>query len=121
MLLSEHASNIDVVFAKGRHSKININYISQSYFHLPRKTFRNISNINILYKQILRAIILLFHDMAGSNRNLQEWKQVCRRAWENEYDYLQKDIFAKTAGSNCTIRNCDKTKYIESTHQTKTF
>ena len=28
--------------------------------------------------------------------NLEEWKQFCRQAWENEYDYLQLDRFAKT-------------------------
>ena len=27
--------------------------------------------------------------------NLEEWKQLCRKAWENGYDYLQIDRFAK--------------------------
>ena len=27
--------------------------------------------------------------------NLEEWKQLCRKAWEKEYDYLQIDRFVK--------------------------
>ena len=27
--------------------------------------------------------------------NLQEWKQLCHKAWGNEYDYLRKDRIAK--------------------------
>ena len=27
--------------------------------------------------------------------NLEEWKQLCRKAWENEYEYLRIDRFAK--------------------------
>ena len=27
--------------------------------------------------------------------NLEEWKQPCRKAWEIEYDFLQKNGFVK--------------------------
>ena len=42
MLLSKRESNIDLFFTRGRHNNIDIYYISQSYFHLPKKTIRNI-------------------------------------------------------------------------------
>ena len=29
-------------------------------------------------------IILILHDIAGLDMNLQEWKQLCRKACENE-------------------------------------
>ena len=29
---------------------------------------------------------------------VEEWKQLCRKAWENDYDYLQIDRFAKKTG-----------------------
>ena len=38
MLLSKQESNIDLFFTRGRHSNIDIYYISQSYFHLPKNT-----------------------------------------------------------------------------------
>ena len=52
---------------------------------------------------------------------LEEWKQLCRKAWENDYDYLQRNRFGKTAEGRYSIRNCDKNTYIECTPQTKTF
>ena len=121
MLLSKQENNIDLFFTRGRHNNIDIYYISQSYFHLPKNTIRNNSNIIILFKQTLRDIILLFHDIAGLDMNLEEWKQLCRKAWEIDYDYLQIDRFAKIGNGRYTIRNCNKTTYIECTLQTKPF
>ena len=120
MLLSKQESNIDLFFTRGRHKKLDIYYISQSYSHLPKITIRNNSNIIILFKQTLRDIILLFHDIAGLDMNLEEWKQLCRKAWENDYDYLQIDRSAKIGNGRYTIRNC-KNNYIECTPETKPF
>ena len=121
LLLSKQESNIDLFFTRGRHNNIDIYYISQSYFHLPKKTIRNNSNIIILFKQTLRDIILLFHDIAGLAMNLEEWKPLCRKAWKNDYDYLQIDRFAKIGNGRCTIRNCNKNNYIECIPETKLF
>ena len=41
MLLSKQASILDLFFTRGRHNKIDIYYISQSYFHLTKNTIRN--------------------------------------------------------------------------------
>ena len=121
MLLSKQESNIDLFFTRGRHNNIDIYYISQSYFHLPKNTIRNNSNKIILFKQTLRDIILLFHDIAGLDMNLEDWKELCRKAWENDYDYLQIDRFAKIGNGRYTIRNCNKNNYIECTPETKPF
>ena len=50
VLLRKQASNFDLFFTRGRHNNNDFHYISQNYFHLPRKTIRNSSNINILFK-----------------------------------------------------------------------
>ena len=121
MLLSKQESNIDLFFTRGRHSNIDINHNSHSYFHLPKNTILNNSNIIILFKQTLREIKLLFHDIAGLDMNLEEWKELCRKAWENDYDYLQIDRFAKIGQGRYTIRNCNKTTYVECTPQTNPF
>ena len=94
MLLSKQESNIDLFFTPGRHSKIDIYYITQSYFHIPKNTIRKNSNKIILFKQTLRVIILLFHHKAGLDMNLEERKSLCREAWEIKYDYLQIDRLA---------------------------
>ena len=87
MLLSKQEINIDLFFTRGRHT--------QSYFHLSKNTIRNISNTIILFKETLRDIILLLLDIARLDMNLEEWKLLRREAWENDYDYLHIDRFAK--------------------------
>ena len=39
MLLSEQESNFELFFTRGRQSKFDLYYISQSYFHLPKKYY----------------------------------------------------------------------------------
>ena len=53
--------------------------------------------------------------------NLKEWKVLCQKSWENDYDYIPIDRFAKTGECRYTIRNCNKSIYIEGTPQTKPF
>ena len=68
-------------FNRGR-KNIDIYYISQSYLHLPKNTIPNNSNINILFKQTVRDIILFFLDVAGLDMIREEWKQLCGKAWK---------------------------------------
>ena len=53
--------------------------------------------------------------------NFEEWKQLCRKACENDYDYLQIARFAKIGMGRYTVRNCNKNIYIECTAETKFF
>ena len=121
MVLSKKESNIDRFFVRGRHKIIDIYYISQSYFHLPKNTILKYSNIIIFSKQILRDIILLLHDISGLDINLEEWREVSRRARENDYDYLQIDRFSKIGEVRYTIETCSKTTFTECTPETKHF
>ena len=41
IILSKQESDIDLFFTRGGHNNIDIYYISQSYFHLPKFTIRN--------------------------------------------------------------------------------
>ena len=120
MLLSKQESNIDLFFTRGPHKNIDIYYKSQSYFHLRKNTVRNNSNIIISFKQTLGGIILSFHDIAGLDMNLEEWKELCLKSWENDY-YLQIDRYAKIGESRYTIRICIKNTYIEATPESKPY
>ena len=121
MLLPKQESNIDLFFTRGRHKNIDKHHIYQSFFRLPKKTNRNNSSIIILFKQTLRDIMLLFHDIAGLDMSLEKWKQICRKAWENDYEYLQIDRFAKIGEGIYTIRNCNKTTYTKITPEMNPF
>ena len=52
--------------------------------------------------------------------NLEEWKELCPKAWDNDYDYLQIIRLAKIGKGGYIIRNCKKTTYTECTPETKT-
>ena len=52
---------------------------------------------------------------------LEEWKQLGRKAWEIDYEYLQTDRFAKIGKGRYTIRKCNKNTYSGCTPVTKTF
>ena len=91
------------------------------FFASQKHTNRNNSNIIFLYKQSQRDIILLFHGIAGMDINLEEWKQLCRKAWEIEYDFLQKNGFVEVREGRYSISNCNKTTYAECTPETKPF
>ena len=88
VLLSKQESNINLFFTRGPHKNIDIFYISPSYFHVPKNTIRKNPNIIILFKQTLRGITLLFQDIAALNMNLQERKELRRKTWENDYEFL---------------------------------
>ena len=42
-------------------------------------------------------------------------------AWENEYDYFQRNKIAKIGEGRYTIRICIKNTYIDCTPETKPF
>ena len=53
--------------------------------------------------------------------HLDEWESSCLKAWENDFDCLQRDRFARIAEGRYAIKNCSKSTYIECTPETKHF
>ena len=56
MLGARNSSQIDDFFTRGKHEDLDVYYISQSYFALPRQSIRNNSDRLILFKQTLRDV-----------------------------------------------------------------
>ena len=56
MIGARNFSQIDEFYARGRHECLDVYYISQSYFGLPRQSISNNSDIIILFKQTLGDI-----------------------------------------------------------------
>ena len=50
ILGARNCSQIDEFFTRGRHEDLDVYYISQSYFALPRQSIRNNSDRIILFK-----------------------------------------------------------------------
>ena len=64
-MLDSNQKLIDPFFTRGRHNDLDVYYLSQSYFDLPKRTIRNNSNIIILFQQTLKDVEHIYRDIAG--------------------------------------------------------
>ena len=121
VLGSSNSRDIDQFFIRGRHNNLDIYYLSQSYFDLPKRTIRNNSNKIILFNQTLKDIEHIYRDVAGYDMNYDEFKELCRKSWEEDYNYLCIDRSKKRDQGRYCIYNESKNTYLEATPQTKPF
>ena len=121
VLGSSNSRFIDQFFIRGRHNNLDIYYLSQSYFDLPKRTKRNNSNKIILFNQTLKDIEHIYRDVAGYDMNYDEFEELCRKSWEEDYNYLCIDRSEKRDQGKYCICNESKRTYIEATPQTKPF
>ena len=121
ILGSSNSGFIDQFFIRGRHKNLDIYYLSQSYFDLPKGTIRNNSNRIILFNQTLKDIEHIYRDVAGYDMNYDEFKELCRKSWEDDYNYLCIDRSKKRDQGKYCIFNESKNTYLEATPQTKHF
>ena len=122
ILGSSNSRFIDQFFIRGRHNNLDIYYLSQSYFDLPKRTIRNNSNKIILFNQTLKDIEHIYRDVAGYDMNYDEFKELCRKSWEEDYNYLCIDRCKKRdQGRYCICNESKKNIYIEASPQTKPF
>ena len=110
ILGSSNSRFIDQFFIRGRHNNLDISYLSQSYFDLPKRTIRNISNKIILFNQTLKDIEHIYRDVAGYDMNYDEFKELCRKSWDEVYNYLCIDRSKKRdRGKDCICNETKKT------------
>ena len=121
ILGSSNSRFIDQFFIRGRHNNLDIYYLSQSYFDLPKRTIQNNSNKIILFNQTLKDIEHIYRDVAGYDMNYDEFKELCRKSWEEDYNYLCIDRSKKRNQGRYCICNESENTYIEATPQTKPF
>ena len=121
ILGSSNSRFIDQFFIRGRHNNLDIYYLSQSYFDLPKRTIRKNSNKIILFNQTLKDIEHIYRDVAGYDMDYNEFKELCRKSWEDEYNYLCIDRSKKRDQGRYCICNESKNTYLEAIPQTKPF
>ena len=121
ILGSSNSKLIVQFFIRGRHNNLDSYYLSQSYFDLSKRTIRNNSNKIILFNQTLKDIEHIYRDVAGYDMNYEELKEICRKSWEEDYNYLCIDRSKKRDQGRYCICNESKNTYLEATPQTKPF
>ena len=62
-------------FLGGRHEVLDVYYISQGYFALPRQSIRNNSDRLTLFKQTLRDVQKMYHDIGAFDMIYDEFKE----------------------------------------------
>ena len=87
-MLDSNQKLIDPFFTRGRHNDLDVYSLSLLYFDLPKRTIRNNSNIIILFQQTLKNAEHKYRDKAGFDMSYDEFKSLCREAWEEKYNYL---------------------------------
>ena len=120
MLGAKKSSQIDDFFIRRRHEDLDVYYISQSYFALPRQSIRNNSERLILFKQTIRDVQSMYHDIGAFDMIYDEFKEMCRVAWSEKFNYLCIDMTKKNEGKY-RIFNESKTTYIDCIPETEAF
>ena len=82
MLGARNSSQIDEFFTRGRHEDLDVYYISQSYFGLPRQRIRNTNDILLLFKQTLRDVQSMYYDIGSYDMKYDEIKEMCHKSWD---------------------------------------
>ena len=108
-------------FTRGRHNDLDVYYLSQSYFDLPKRTIRNNSNIIILFQQTLEDVEHIYRDIAGFDMSNDEFKSLCREAWRDNYNYLLINRLEDKNGSKYMICNESNLQYQIFNPQTDPF
>ena len=121
MLGARNCSHIDEFFTRGRHEDLDVYYISQSYFGLPRQNIRNNSDRLILFNQTLRDVQSMYHDIGAFDMIYDEFKEMCRVAWGEKFNYLCIDMARNKNGGKYRIFNESKNTYIECVCETEAF
>ena len=121
MLGAKNCSQVDEFFTRGRHEDLDVYYISQSYFALPRQSIRNNSDRLILFKQTLRDVQSMYHDIGAYDMKYDEFKEKCHKAWDERYNYLCIDMTKNKNEGKYSIFSESKTTYIDCIPETNLF
>ena len=71
-------------FTRGRHRKVDVYNLSQSFLDLPKITIRTISNLRIFLEYTWKAVEKIFRDDAGFNMSYDEFLDLYCNAWEKD-------------------------------------
>ena len=121
MLGAKNSSQIDEFFTRGRHEDLDVYYISQSYFALPRQSIRNNSDRLILFKQTLRDVQSMYYDIGAYDMKYDEFKEMCHKAWSERFNYLCIDVTKNRDNGKYRIFIESKTTYIDCIPETEPF
>ena len=83
----------EAFFTRGRHNNIDVIYIAQSYFRLPRQTVRENANFFIFFRQDNKNLNHIYQDHCSvDNVSLEDFKEFCTNVWdESKHNFVTID------------------------------
>ena len=121
MLGARNSSQINDFYTRGRHELLEVCYIIQSYFALPRQSIRNNYDRLILFKQTLRDAQSVYYDIGAYDMKYDEFKEMCHKAWDERFNNLCIDMTENKNEGKYHFFNESKTTYIESIPENEPF
>ena len=102
-LLLEKQNKCDSYYVRGRHSNVDCFYLAQNYFKLPRQTIRENVNFICLFPQDLKNLNNIFEDHVRSDKTKEEFRQLCKVAWEKQHGFVIIDLTVKNTMVNIEV------------------
>ena len=68
---------------------------SLKYFKLPHQIIRENANFTCLFTQKLKNLKYIFEDHVGSDMTKEEFRQLCKVAWEKQHWFVIIDRSSK--------------------------
>ena len=118
---ARNSSQIDEFFTRKRHEDLDVDYISQSFFGLPRQSIRSNSDRLILFKETLRDVQSMYQDIGTFDMIYDEFMELCRVAWSHKFNYLCIDMTENKNEGKYHKFNERKSTYIECICETEAF
>jgi len=102
-LLLERQHTCESYYTRGRHSNVDCFYLAQNYFKLPRQTIRENANFICLFPQDLKNTNHIFNDHVSSDMTKEEFRKLCKAAWERPHGFVVIDLSSKKDGGKYRI------------------
>ena len=121
MLGARNSSQLDEFCTRGRHEDLDVSYISQKYFALPRQSIRNNSARPRMFKETLREVQSMYYVIGAYDMQHDEFKKMCHKGWSERFNYLCIDKTKYQNEGKHRIFNESKNPYIECIYKTEPF
>ena len=91
----------EAYYTRGRHNSVDVFYITQSYFRLPRQTVRENANFYVFFPQDKKNLIHIFNDHCAGDEDLsfQTFSKFCNDVWSGDkHNFVVIDTSRPTNG-----------------------
>ena len=87
-------NKVEAYFTRGRHNNVDVIYITQSYFRLPRHTIRENANLFIFFAQDGKNLVHIFHDhCSGDGISFDLFSAMCNDWWrQGKHNFITIDL-----------------------------